>query len=47
MRQNADRKYLHMVPPDKDCSPDNFRINLTFRNYTYDQEEINHSLSKK
>lgn len=42
MRKNANRKYLHMVPADKDCNAENFRINLTFRNYTYDQEEIDH-----
>lgn len=47
MRQDANRKYLHMVPSDKDCSPDNFRLNLTFRNYTYDQEEIDYTLFKK
>lgn len=43
MRKDANRKYLHMVPPDPDCSAEKIRINFTFRNYTYDQEEIAYS----
>lgn len=39
MRKDANRKYLHMVPADKGCDKDNFRINLTFRNYAYDESE--------
>lgn len=42
MRKDVNRKYLHMVPADKDCNSENFRINITFRNYTYDKEEIDH-----
>lgn len=46
MRKDANRKYLHMVPPDPDCSPDNCRINLTFRDYMYSPEEIAHTMNK-
>jgi alkylated DNA repair dioxygenase AlkB len=47
MRNNSNVKYMHMVPPDPNCNKDNCRINLTFRNYTYSQDEINHTLNKK
>lgn len=40
MRKNANMKYLHAVPRDPKCNKDNFRINLTFRNYTYDPQEV-------
>lgn len=40
MRDKSNQKYLHMVPPDSDCNELNCRINLTFRNYNYDQYEI-------
>lgn len=47
IRKDANRKYLHMVPADKACSQTNFRISLTFRNYNYDEVEIQHTLSRK
>lgn len=40
MRENANLKYLHAVPPDPNCSKDNYRINLTFRSYKYHQDEM-------
>lgn len=46
MRRDANRKYLRMVPPDPDCSSNNCRINLTFRNYAYSPEEIAYTTNK-
>ena len=43
MRKNANLKYHHAVLADPDCNESNIRINLTFRNYEYDAEEINQS----
>lgn len=45
MGKNANTKYLHSVPADEKCNSKNFRINLTFRNYTYFTEEKNFSPS--
>lgn len=43
MGDKANVNYLHHVPKDPDCSCDNFRINLTFRNYTYSPDEIEYA----
>ncbi len=40
MKNGANLNYLHSVPNDKTCNQENFRINLTFRNYTYHPEEM-------
>eukprot|EP01124_Arcella_intermedia_P020372 TRINITY_DN27843_c0_g1_i1.p1 TRINITY_DN27843_c0_g1~~TRINITY_DN27843_c0_g1_i1.p1 ORF type:complete len:250 (-),score=67.41 TRINITY_DN27843_c0_g1_i1:39-737(-) len=47
MRNNSNVKYLHGVPPDPECNPSNCRINLTFRNYTYHQDEIDWTIANK
>jgi len=39
MRDNVNRKYLHSVPSDPECSVNNCRINITFRNYNYHDDE--------
>jgi alkylated DNA repair dioxygenase AlkB len=39
MRENANRNYKHAVPKDPGCNKQNFRLNLTFRNYQYCDEE--------
>ena len=39
MKDNSNVNYLHSVPKDRDCSVENCRINLTFRNYTYHEKE--------
>jgi len=39
MGQDSNVKYLHMVPADAGCCPDDCRINLTFRNYAYTDDE--------
>jgi alkylated DNA repair dioxygenase AlkB len=39
MREGCNANYLHGVLADPKCSPSNFRINLTFRKYRYDEEE--------
>jgi alkylated DNA repair dioxygenase AlkB len=47
MGDKANVNYLHSVPRDTDCSVDNCRINLTFRNYSYsDGELIFHDIIK-
>lgn len=40
MRDGVNANYLHMVPPDPQCNTNNVRINLTFRNYVYNEEEL-------
>lgn len=40
MKDGANLNYKHCVPGDPTCSEDNFRINLTFRFYTYDEVEM-------
>jgi len=45
MRDKSNQNYLHMVPVDPDCNEQNCRINLTFRNYNYDQFEIDWTLA--
>ena len=40
MGHNANVNYLHSVSKDPECSVDNCRINLTFRNYSYSHGEI-------
>jgi len=47
MRKNSNKKYLHSVPKDKGCNEENPRINLTFRNYLYHDDEINWSKKLK
>lgn len=39
MKDGANEKYLHAVPKDPKCTPNNIRINMTFRNYNYDENE--------
>lgn len=39
MRNGSNVRYLHSVPPDQGCCPSDPRMDLTFRNYLYDQEE--------
>ena len=39
MKDGSNKNYLHAVPPDKTCSEENCRINLTFRYYTYSDDE--------
>ncbi len=39
MRNGGNKNYLHAVPPDKDCSVKDCRINLTFRYYIYSDDE--------
>jgi len=39
LKNGANANYLHMVHRDPQCNKDNIRINLTFRNYTYDEHE--------
>jgi alkylated DNA repair dioxygenase AlkB len=39
MRKDANKKYLHAVPPDLLCNKENCRINLTFRNYQFHEDE--------
>lgn len=46
MRDGANLKYLHAVPPDPKCSEEDCRINLTFRNYKYHPDEMNHPAPK-
>ena len=41
MRDKSNVNYLHSVPKDKNCSEERYRINLTFRNYCYDDIEMN------
>lgn len=40
MREGCNANYLHGVLADSKCSETNFRINMTFRNYRYDEEEM-------
>lgn len=40
MGDKANVNYLHSVPRDAECSSSNFRINLTFRNYSYSEGEL-------
>jgi alkylated DNA repair dioxygenase AlkB len=40
MKDGANLNYKHMVPGDPKCSETNYRINLTFRFYTYDEVEM-------
>lgn len=39
MKEGGNANYLHAVPKDPKCTPDNVRINLTFRDYKYDANE--------
>ena len=39
MRDKSNTRYLHAVSKDRMCSPKRYRINLTFRNYNYDDIE--------
>ena len=39
MRDKSNVNYLHSVPKDRECSESRYRINLTFRNYWYDEVE--------
>lgn len=41
MRDNSNVNYLHSVCKDAQCNENNFRINLTFRNYNYNIREMN------
>ena len=47
MKKDANRKYLHAVPKDRNCNEKMFRINLTFRNYKYHPEEIKYTVDKQ
>ena len=40
MRDKSNTNYLHSVPKDRLCSEKRYRINLTFRNYWYDDIEM-------
>lgn len=40
MKNGANKNYLHAVPIDKSSNSENFRINLTFRDYSYFPEEM-------
>ena len=39
MRDKSNTRYLHAVSKDRMCSPKRYRINLTFRNYNYNETE--------
>jgi len=39
MKYGTNANYVHGVMLDPKYSPENFRINMTFRNYTYDSIE--------
>jgi alkylated DNA repair dioxygenase AlkB len=39
MKDGTNAKYLHAVARDNKCNENNVRINLTFRNYTYTDDE--------
>ena len=45
MRDKSNINYLHSVPKDRECSDQRYRINLTFRDYLYDEVEM--SVNKK
>ena len=40
MKDGANEKYLHAVMKDSGCNEENVRLNLTFRNYDYHEDEM-------
>lgn len=46
MRNKSNVNYLHSVPRDSRCTERNYRINLTFRDYWYDDVEMNKNVKR-